>query len=190
MDVLSPIGNQGWCEKGKATSARFDQQGIDAMAMVLFYQQAYRITGDAIFLQRMYKSYQWFLGKNDLELLYTTPPPVVVQMGYTKRKQLKPGRGKHVSVLDFSHDCGIGITSMKVAMLAPLTWRTPPRNYGPWEQVASVLTEALVSRRNRCDLVCNRRFAHKGNSWLPFGTNHWENTRLMRKWLSACTYLT
>ncbi len=33
---------------------------------------------------------------------------------------------------------------MKVAILAPLTWRTPPRNYGPWEQVASVLTEALV----------------------------------------------
>ncbi len=33
---------------------------------------------------------------------------------------------------------------MKVAVLAPLTWRTPPRNYGPWEQVASVLTEGLV----------------------------------------------
>lgn len=33
---------------------------------------------------------------------------------------------------------------MKVAILAPVTWRTPPRKYGPWEQVASVLTEALV----------------------------------------------
>jgi glycosyltransferase involved in cell wall biosynthesis len=33
---------------------------------------------------------------------------------------------------------------MKIAMLAPVTWRTPPRNYGPWEQVTSVLTEALV----------------------------------------------
>jgi glycosyltransferase involved in cell wall biosynthesis len=33
---------------------------------------------------------------------------------------------------------------MKIAMLAPVTWRTPPRNYGPWEQVASVLTEGLV----------------------------------------------
>ncbi len=31
-------------------------------------------------------------------------------------------------------------------MLAPVTWRTPPRHYGPWEQVASVLTEALVSK--------------------------------------------
>jgi glycosyltransferase involved in cell wall biosynthesis len=33
---------------------------------------------------------------------------------------------------------------MKIAILAPITWRTPPVNYGPWEQVASVLTEALV----------------------------------------------
>lgn len=35
---------------------------------------------------------------------------------------------------------------MRVAILAPLTWRTPPRNYGPWEQVASVLTGALVAK--------------------------------------------
>ena len=33
---------------------------------------------------------------------------------------------------------------MKVAVLSPVTWRTPPRKYGPWEQVASVLTEGLV----------------------------------------------
>jgi len=35
---------------------------------------------------------------------------------------------------------------MKVALLAPITWRTPPRNYGPWEQVVSVLTEALLKQ--------------------------------------------
>jgi glycosyltransferase involved in cell wall biosynthesis len=35
---------------------------------------------------------------------------------------------------------------MKVAILSPVTWRTPPRNYGPWEQVASVLTEALYQK--------------------------------------------
>lgn len=65
--VLSPIGNNGWFERGK-TAAPFDQQGIDAMAMVLFYHQAYRVTGDEKYLARMYKSYQWFLGKNDLGL--------------------------------------------------------------------------------------------------------------------------
>ena len=33
---------------------------------------------------------------------------------------------------------------MKVAVLAPVAWRTPPRHYGPWEQVASNVTEGLV----------------------------------------------
>jgi len=31
-------------------------------------------------------------------------------------------------------------------MLAPIAWRTPPRHYGPWELVVSLLTEGLVSR--------------------------------------------
>ncbi len=35
---------------------------------------------------------------------------------------------------------------MKIAILAPIAWRTPPRQYGPWEQVASNLAEGLVSR--------------------------------------------
>ena len=29
-------------------------------------------------------------------------------------------------------------------MLSPIAWRTPPRHYGPWEQVVSWLTEGLV----------------------------------------------
>ncbi len=35
---------------------------------------------------------------------------------------------------------------MRLAMLAPIAWRTPPRHYGPWELVASLLTEGLVAR--------------------------------------------
>lgn len=35
---------------------------------------------------------------------------------------------------------------MRIAMLSPIAWRTPPRNYGPWEYVVSLLTEELVSR--------------------------------------------
>ncbi len=31
-------------------------------------------------------------------------------------------------------------------MIAPIAWRTPPRHYGPWELVTSMLTEALVAR--------------------------------------------
>jgi glycosyltransferase involved in cell wall biosynthesis len=35
---------------------------------------------------------------------------------------------------------------MKVAVLAPISWRVPPRHYGPWEQFVSLLTEGLVAR--------------------------------------------
>jgi glycosyltransferase involved in cell wall biosynthesis len=35
---------------------------------------------------------------------------------------------------------------LRVAMLAPISWRVPPRHYGPWEQFASLLTEGLVER--------------------------------------------
>ncbi|MFV2063542.1 MAG: glycosyltransferase family 4 protein [Chloroflexota bacterium] len=36
--------------------------------------------------------------------------------------------------------------SLRVAILAPISWRVPPRHYGPWEQFVSLLTEGLVSR--------------------------------------------
>ncbi len=35
---------------------------------------------------------------------------------------------------------------MRIAMLSPIAWRTPPRHYGPWENVTSLLTEGLVAR--------------------------------------------
>jgi glycosyltransferase involved in cell wall biosynthesis len=35
---------------------------------------------------------------------------------------------------------------LRVAVLAPISWRVPPRHYGPWEQFASLLTEGLVQR--------------------------------------------
>ena len=38
------------------------------------------------------------------------------------------------------------VTSLRIAVLAPVSWRVPPRHYGPWEQFASLLTEGLVAR--------------------------------------------
>lgn len=35
---------------------------------------------------------------------------------------------------------------MKIAILSPITWRTPPLKYGPWEQVASNIAEGLVEK--------------------------------------------
>jgi glycosyltransferase involved in cell wall biosynthesis len=35
---------------------------------------------------------------------------------------------------------------MRIAMISPIAWRTPPHHYGPWEQVVSLLTEGLIDR--------------------------------------------
>ena len=39
-----------------------------------------------------------------------------------------------------------GDAPLRVAMLSAISWRTPPRAYGPWELVTSLLTEGLVKR--------------------------------------------
>jgi glycosyltransferase involved in cell wall biosynthesis len=35
---------------------------------------------------------------------------------------------------------------MNVALLGPIAWRTPPRHYGPWELVTSLLADGLAQR--------------------------------------------
>jgi len=47
--------------------------------------------------------------------------------------------------IGFDSDAKVGIP-LRIAVLAPLAWRTPPRHYGPWEQFASLLTEGLTAR--------------------------------------------
>lgn len=35
---------------------------------------------------------------------------------------------------------------MRIAVLSPVAWRTPPRHYGPWEQIASNIAEGMVKK--------------------------------------------
>ena len=37
-------------------------------------------------------------------------------------------------------------TKQDIAVLSPVAWRTPPRQYGAWETVAGNITEGLVAR--------------------------------------------
>jgi glycosyltransferase involved in cell wall biosynthesis len=46
--------------------------------------------------------------------------------------------------------------SKRVAVLAPVAWRTPPRQYGAWETVASNITEGLVARGWEVTLFATR----------------------------------
>ncbi|KMQ52962.1 group 1 glycosyl transferase [Chitinispirillum alkaliphilum] len=60
---------------------------------------------------------------------------------------------------------------MKIAMLAPVAWRTPPRHYGPWELFTSLLTEQLVSMGFNVTLFATADSITRGNlnSVIPKG---------------------
>src|SRR5690606_1976939 len=66
-DYLSIIGNKDWYVRDKERSM-FAQQPIDAEAMVLMYHQAYILTGDRDFLKKLFTSFMWFLGENDMRM--------------------------------------------------------------------------------------------------------------------------
>ena len=66
-NYLSIIGNEKWYKKAGERSV-FAQQPIDAMAMVLMYHQAFHITRDKEYLNKLYTSFLWFLGENDLRM--------------------------------------------------------------------------------------------------------------------------
>ncbi|MEK6926121.1 MAG: glycosyltransferase [Nanoarchaeota archaeon] len=64
-DELVPIGQNGWYNK-EGKRAFFDQQPIDAAAMVHAYLSAYYVTGDKYYYERAVLSFNWFLGRNHL----------------------------------------------------------------------------------------------------------------------------
>ena len=39
-----------------------------------------------------------------------------------------------------------GLEGARIAILSPVAWRTPPRHYGPWEQIASSVCEGMVQK--------------------------------------------
>jgi glycosyltransferase involved in cell wall biosynthesis len=60
---------------------------------------------------------------------------------------------------------------VRVAVLAPISWRVPPRHYGPWELFASLLSEGLVARGHDVTLfaVGDSRTAARLCSVIPQG---------------------
>lgn len=62
-----PIGSHGFYRRG-GERARFDQQPIEAQAMVSACLQAYYLTGDQAWYKEAQRAFEWFLGRNDLGL--------------------------------------------------------------------------------------------------------------------------
>ncbi|MFC2089987.1 glycosyltransferase family 4 protein [Bacteroidota bacterium] len=52
---------------------------------------------------------------------------------------------------------------MKIAILSSIAWRTPPRKYGPWEQVSSNIAEGLVERGHKVTLFATGDSSTKGD---------------------------
>ncbi|MFU8793998.1 MAG: glycosyl transferase family 1, partial [Dethiobacteria bacterium] len=62
---LSIVGNDGWYRRG-GEKARFDQQTVDASALVDACYQAFALTGESVWLRKMEWAFNWFFGSNDV----------------------------------------------------------------------------------------------------------------------------
>lgn len=69
---FAPVGCHGFARRGGA-AARFDQQPLEAQAMVLAALDAHRVTGHASWLAEARCAFDWFLGHNDLGLALYDP---------------------------------------------------------------------------------------------------------------------
>jgi hypothetical protein len=68
---LSPVGNGWWPRNG--TKSQFDQQPIEATALLLACEAAHAATRDPRYLDAMERAYAWFLGGNDLGIRVADP---------------------------------------------------------------------------------------------------------------------
>jgi glycosyltransferase involved in cell wall biosynthesis len=64
---LSLVGNENWYVKN-GESSMYAQQPLDALAMVLMFHQAFHLTKDKAYLSKLYSSFMWFLGENDMRM--------------------------------------------------------------------------------------------------------------------------
>jgi hypothetical protein len=64
---FAPVGSNGFHERG-ASSARFDQQPVEACGAVSACVAAGRATGDTRWIGEARWVFDWFLGRNDLHL--------------------------------------------------------------------------------------------------------------------------
>lgn len=77
---------------------------------------------------------------------------------------------------------------MRIAVLAPITWRVPPRHYGPWELFASLLTEGLVARGHDVTLFAtgDSRTAARLRSVAPTG---WSEDPTIEPKVAECLHI-
>jgi glycosyltransferase involved in cell wall biosynthesis len=70
---------------------------------------------------------------------------------------------------------------MKIAILSPIAWRTPPLKYGPWEQVASNIAEGLIEQGIDVTLFATGNSKTKGKLQFISETAYAENPSIEPK---------
>ncbi len=77
---------------------------------------------------------------------------------------------------------------MKIAILSSVAWRTPPRHYGPWEQIASNIAEGLNEEGFDVTLFATKDSETKGrlDGVIPMG---YEEDKDIDPKVAECTHI-
>jgi glycosyltransferase involved in cell wall biosynthesis len=78
--------------------------------------------------------------------------------------------------------------SLRIAVLAPIAWRTPPRHYGPWERFASLLADGLVSLGHDVTLFATADSATTGRLRSTVASGWSENSDVEPK-VAECIHI-
>lgn len=70
--IFRPVGSNGFYPRGR-DQARYDQQPIEAQATVSACIAAFNVTGDGFWEAEARRSFEWFLGRNDLGVALYDP---------------------------------------------------------------------------------------------------------------------
>lgn len=65
------------------------------------------------------------------------------------------------------------LSGLRLALLAPISWPTPPPGYGPWEQISYAIAEGMQRRGLEVTLFAtgNSQFSGRLSAVVPVGTN-------------------
>ena len=108
---FSPIGSNGFYKRGEQP-AHFDQQPLEANAMVSACLEAYRVTRDEVWTERAQTAFEWFVGRNDLGMpLYDATTGACRDGLHANRVNQNMGAESTLAAL-------LSLTEMRMARLA------------------------------------------------------------------------
>jgi glycosyltransferase involved in cell wall biosynthesis len=109
---LSLIGNRRWLHLDQDYEM-FAQQPIDAMAVILLYESALKATGHKEYASKIHYAFDWFFGKNDLNISLYNPET----------------KGCHDGIEEFNINLNQGAES-NIAYL--ISWLITEKYFGQW----------------------------------------------------------